>query len=354
MARRAWGRVPFVTTLIVAIVLALGGLGWAASQPLRLTQGDVLLRGTTIDGVAVGGLRADEASAAVAAGRAGDLDLVVTLRWPGGEGTATLGELGSAIDASGVVEEALAARADMSWSELAQIRWTGEQSTWTGTAGWRHDPVRITRYLRNLARDVVRRPAAASYDWSSSEMTVAREQAGHRLDVAAATAAVVEALDTGRYEIDLPVVRLAPVASRDDLEPLLFVDQTARELRLYDRGRMIRRWPVAIGAPGYPTPVGEYHVTEKRYLPTWVNPSPNGWGRDMPRAIGPGRNNPLGLRALNWSAPGAIRFHGTTNLRSIGTAASKGCVRLTNADVIELYDLIEVGTRIVSVRGPVR
>ena len=68
----------------------------------------------------------------------------------------------------------------------------------------------------------------------------------------------------------------------------------------------------------------------------------------MPESIPPGPSNPLGLRAINWSAP-AIRFHGTSATYSLGYNASHGCVRLSNDDVIELYDTIEVGTPIVSV-----
>ena len=55
----------------------------------------------------------------------------------------------------------------------------------------------------------------------------------------------------------------------------------------------------------------------------------------------------MGLRALNWSAP-AIRFHGTAATYSLGYNASHGCVRMSNSDVIELYDIVDVGTPIVS------
>jgi hypothetical protein len=90
-----------------------------------------------------------------------------------------------------------------------------------------------------------------------------------------------------------------------------------------------------------------FEIVEKRYMPTWVNPAPDGWGAGMPASIGPGLSNPLGLRALNWSADG-IRFHGTTATYSLGYNASHGCVRMANEDVIELYDLVDVGTPIVS------
>ena len=99
-----------------------------------------------------------------------------------------------------------------------------------------------------------------------------------------------------------------------------------------------------------------FTIGVKRFEPTWHNSSPDGWGKDMPLEIGPGPHNPLGLRALNWYRDGydtLIRFHGTANEASIGRAASHGCVRMTNANVIELYDLVETGTVVVSAPGGV-
>jgi lipoprotein-anchoring transpeptidase ErfK/SrfK len=119
-------------------------------------------------------------------------------------------------------------------------------------------------------------------------------------------------------------------------------------LYLYQDGKITHDWTVATGTPEYPTPTGEYEITEKRYLPTWVNPDPTGWGASMPAMIGPGPGNPLGTRALNWSASG-IRFHGTEATYSLGYAASHGCVRMAMGDVELLYDLVDVGTPIISI-----
>jgi lipoprotein-anchoring transpeptidase ErfK/SrfK len=128
---------------------------------------------------------------------------------------------------------------------------------------------------------------------------------------------------------------------------VLLLDQSEHRLTLLVDGQRTRDWIVAVGTGDYPTPLGRYSVTLKRHLPTWVNPSPDGWGSDMPESIPPGPGNPLGVRALNWDAP-AIRFHGTQAVDSLGTDASHGCVRMSNADVTELYDLVDVGAVIIS------
>jgi L,D-transpeptidase ErfK/SrfK len=134
---------------------------------------------------------------------------------------------------------------------------------------------------------------------------------------------------------------------KDKYDQILLLRIGENKLYLYEDGKITRRWTVATGQPEYPTPTGLYEITLKRYMPTWVNPDPTGWGASMPLSIPPGPGNPLGLRALNWSAP-AIRFHGTSATYSLGYNASHGCVRMANEDVIELYDTVDIGTPIVS------
>lgn len=69
------------------------------------------------------------------------------------------------------------------------------------------------------------------------------------------------------------------------------------------------------------------------------------WANGMPGGL----TNPLGARAL-YLFQGDIdtlyRIHGTTQPQSIGTAASSGCIRMINADVVDLYEPIEVGARV--------
>lgn len=122
----------------------------------------------------------------------------------------------------------------------------------------------------------------------------------------------------------------------------IYISRSDRRLSLYRGDTLLRSWSVAVGTPSHPTPRGDYRITLKRYMPVWVNPGSE-WAKNMPPTIGPGPTAPLGVRALNINAPG-IRIHGTPAINSIGTAASHGCVRMRNEEVIQLYDLVEVGT----------
>ena len=115
-----------------------------------------------------------------------------------------------------------------------------------------------------------------------------------------------------------------------------------REFRayVYKDGRIVASFPVAIGAPKFPTPTGSFTIISKIKDPTWIPPN-SPWAKGL-EPVPPGRDNPLGPRWIGTSAP-AIGFHGTPAAASIGTAASHGCLRMHFADVKRLYDLVEVG-----------
>lgn len=70
----------------------------------------------------------------------------------------------------------------------------------------------------------------------------------------------------------------------------------------------------------------------------------------LPRFMAGGQGNPLGARAL-YLGKSLYRIHGTNQPSTIGTFVSSGCIRLTNDDIIDLYARIQVGARVVVLRG---
>ena len=67
---------------------------------------------------------------------------------------------------------------------------------------------------------------------------------------------------------------------------------------------------------------------------------------DLPRHLAGGIDNPLGARAM-YLGSSLYRIHGSNEPDSIGTAVSSGCIRLTNEDVIDLYNRVEVGATVI-------
>lgn len=116
------------------------------------------------------------------------------------------------------------------------------------------------------------------------------------------------------------------------------------EKRVYVYGgeAVLDSYPVAIGTPATPTPTGEYEIFQMIVDPVWQSP----WTGEIHE---PGPNSALGLRWIGFLTldNGIIGFHGTPTVDSIGQAASNGCVRLRNEDVVALFNHVQMGMTVV-------
>lgn len=101
------------------------------------------------------------------------------------------------------------------------------------------------------------------------------------------------------------------------------VSISARTLKLYNRGRLIKTFPIGVGKILTQTPKGEYVIVNRQ-----ANPG------------GPYGAYWLGLSKRHYG------IHGTNNPASIGKAVSKGCIRMHNRDVLELASIVPNGTRV--------
>lgn len=343
-----WVALGFAGVLLVAALTAAWLL--RGVEAYADAHRDRILPGVTIAGVDVAGMTHDEALEAVHAELAGALDRELTVTWEGESWTTTPRELGSSSDAEGAVAQALEASGDVPWTTLAMMRYGERELPLAEDVALTHDPREVVAFVSAIAEGIDAEPRDAAIDASTGWVELVPHEVGYRTDVTTSAERLLAALERGEEEAPLEVTVLRPEVTTDAFSQVILVRQREHRVYLYEHGEIVGDWPVAVGTAGYATPTGVHHVTLKRHMPTWVNPAPNGWGAHMPARIGPGRHNPLGVRAINWSV-GAIRFHGTENLRSIGTDASKGCVRFTNDDVVEFYDLVREGAAIVSIRA---
>jgi lipoprotein-anchoring transpeptidase ErfK/SrfK len=105
------------------------------------------------------------------------------------------------------------------------------------------------------------------------------------------------------------------------------------------------KYGIGVGRDGFRWS-GVHKVTDKREWPDWVPPEqmlkrqPN-----LPRYMKGGEDNPLGARAMYLGST-LYRIHGSNEPDTIGEAVSSGCFRMTNDDVIDLYDRVKVGTTV--------
>jgi lipoprotein-anchoring transpeptidase ErfK/SrfK len=120
------------------------------------------------------------------------------------------------------------------------------------------------------------------------------------------------------------------------------------ERRLYyvtSRGEAIE-YGVGVGRPGFEW-TGTKRVTAKREWPSWTPPAEMLLRRpDLPRYMSGGPDNPLGA-ARSYLGSSLYRIHGSNEPETIGQAVSSGCIRMTNEDVVDLYNRVKVGTKVV-------
>ncbi|EDQ35317.1 hypothetical protein HPDFL43_19022 [Hoeflea phototrophica DFL-43] len=131
----------------------------------------------------------------------------------------------------------------------------------------------------------------------------------------------------------------------------IIVDTPNRYLYFVLPGRKAVRYGIGVGKAGFAWE-GEAYIAWKQAWPKWTPPKEMierkpelaRYGKD---GMKPGLSNPLGARALylfNEDGEDTLfRLHGTPEWNSIGTAASSGCIRLMNQDIIDLYDRVRPG-----------
>ena len=120
--------------------------------------------------------------------------------------------------------------------------------------------------------------------------------------------------------------------------PSITINLPSRMLELYSDNEFVKEYPVAIGKPSTPTPLGNFSIINKEVDPVWIPPR-KGY------IVQSGPDNPLGYRWMGFLPLYGI--HGTNAPWAIGLAVSNGCVRMHEEDAEELFDIVSYGTPVM-------
>lgn len=146
-----------------------------------------------------------------------------------------------------------------------------------------------------------------------------------------------------------PVARTLVNISGPYRSGTIIINTSERRLYLVTAPGQAIRYGIGVGRIGF-TWTGIRSVSMKREWPDWTPPSQMLRRRpDLPRHMVGGIDNPLGARAI-YLGSSLYRIHGSNEPETIGQAVSSGCFRLTNEDVIDLYDRVQVGAKVVVLR----
>ena len=174
-------------------------------------------------------------------------------------------------------------------------------------------------------------------DNSGSEVLVYEVKPGDSLYVIAKKYKTTVELIKQLNNLSSDMIRIGQKLTINIAEFSIFVDRQKNILELKQNGRVFKTYSVATGRENG-TPVGSFLIVDKIVRPPWTKP---GVGVIMPDD----ERYELGERWMAISKKG-YGIHGTNDDSSIGKQSTAGCVRMYNSDVIELYNIVPVGTRV--------
>lgn len=166
--------------------------------------------------------------------------------------------------------------------------------------------------------------------------------------LALASPTIVRAQETTTPKRNVSAFRLHEWQDHFDTlgKGILLSDTNTKVLQHWTADGDMRIYPTSVPLSDELTRRGYTEIVFKDEAPDWA-PTPSMIKRDptLPRYVGPGPDNPLGIRAmhLSWQY---YRIHGTNDTRKIGRKSSNGCIGLYNEHVVEVFDRTPVGTQV--------
>jgi lipoprotein-anchoring transpeptidase ErfK/SrfK len=149
-----------------------------------------------------------------------------------------------------------------------------------------------------------------------------------------------------RAAMDPRFMRQTVAYDGDEKPGTVIINTPERLLYLVEENGTAVRYGIGVGRPGF-TWSGVHQVSAKREWPDWYPPDEMLKRRpELPHFMEGGPNNPLGARALYLGST-LYRIHGSNEPWTIGQQVSSGCIRMRNEDVVDLYERVKVGTKVV-------
>jgi lipoprotein-anchoring transpeptidase ErfK/SrfK len=339
-------RVKLVVAGVLVVMAALAAGAWAYDS----SRDDLIADGVSVEGVDVGGLRADAARERLRGRLQAKLERPVRVRAAGRRFRLTAERAGLVVDLDGMVDSAVDASRSGGlptrlWRDLA-----GRSVDAELPAKVNYSRIAVERFVRRVKRAVDRPARSAEVRLSTVSLPAIPSRTGIRLGPARLRRAVRSALDApgGGRDVRVQVRVTQPKVTTDELADkypnFITIDRPNFRLRFFRKLRLAKTYVVGVGRTGFETPTGLYHVQNKAINPAWHVPKKPWAGRLAGRVIPPGPDNPIKARWMGIYDGAGI--HGTSDVASLGTRASHGCIRMSIPEVEELYDRVPVQTPI--------
>ena len=335
--------------ILVAVLLLLLVGGAVAAYAYDSARKDRIAEGVTVAGTDVGGMTTAQAQRVLVRDLKEPLEQPVAVVYKGKRFNLSAEDAGVTADIGGMVDEAIAESREGNIISRVTRDLTGGEEPVQVSARVSYSEQAVRKLVRRVKRKLDQPARDAEVSFPSLESV--REQTGIRVKGKVLKQRIAQALTVPGVarRVKATVATIQPKVTQAELAdkyPIVLVaDRNAFQLRLYKDLQLATQYTVAVGALGFDTPAGLYHIQNKAVDPAWSVPDSD-WAGDLAGTVVPGGvpENPLKARWLGIYDGAGI--HGTDQTYSLGTAASHGCIRMAIPDVIELYDQVPVGSPI--------
>jgi hypothetical protein len=329
---------------VVAVLLVAAGAVYAYDS----SRDDLIAKGVTIGGVDVGGLHAAAAREKLRAQLLNPLTQPVVARFKSHEYTLTPKSAKVAINIDRSVDDALQRSRRGGILSRTMRGLTGGKVDEALKVQISYDQAAVERVVRRVRRSLDRKPVDASVSFDGGDIKKTDSKTGLQVVAGRLERDLARRLtsQTASRDVTVHARRLQPEVTSAELgkkyPSVIIVNRGAFTLHLYKDLRPEKDYRVAVGQAGLETPQGLYKIQDKQVNPYWHVPQ-SAWAGDLAgRVIPPGPDNPIKARWMGIYNGAGI--HGTSDVGSLGSAASHGCIRMAIPDVEDLFDRVDVGT----------
>jgi hypothetical protein len=254
------------------------------------------------------------------------------------------------IDLAGMLAEAYESRRSAPLLVRLQSELKGRPLPHAVPPRYAIDDARLGEWVAEAAKQIDRGPVdAVRFLVSGYRLRMKPSVTGARLLQASSVSVLHDSLSAeARLSGADPAVSLAiqprrPKVTESSFKSAIVVSLNRCRIYLFKGVKLVKSYPCAPGRAEYPTPTGDFHIDSKLANAPWINPG-DAWAAGMPSEIGPGPDNPMGVRKIGINYPGVF-MHGIPagEFDTIGTHASHACMRMFPSDVLDLYGRVRVG-----------
>jgi lipoprotein-anchoring transpeptidase ErfK/SrfK len=332
-----------ISALLLVLFVGVGGLWvWDASRE------DTIAKGTSVNGVALGGLSPEQARIKLQRSVMLSMQKPIVIERGRKKYRLSSDRARVTVNVDAMVAEALdrSRRGNLfsrTWRSL-----TGDDAHANITPTITYSQRVVNSIVDRVGDDIDRPVIEAEVKPTPTSLGEVNGRSGLELRRRALKAAIEKELvsPTPDRVIEPDVAKIEPKTSIKDLADkyptFITVSKAQTKARFWKNLKLVKTYDVAVGQPAWPTDDGMFSVQSKQVDPVWSVPNSSWAGSLAGQVIPAGPSNPLKARWIGFN--GGQGFHGTSDVGSLGTAASHGCVRMDVPDVIDLYDRVDVGT----------